>query len=154
VKVAIGASPADWRRTGHKIVAIPSCLGAERIMMRRKVALIVSIVFACSLLATDEDVTFAAQQDSGGFFGRLFRPDQPPTKRPRRRRPGGSTPFLSSPDQRFWGQPFQPWGQPFFKKPKPVQKAQPSEPPLPTVEVKAKDPKARKILVIGDFLAS
>src|ERR1041384_6694205 len=101
----------------------------------RRVALTVLIAFACSLLATDGDVTFAAQQDSGGFFGRLFGPDQPPLKRPRKTRPGGgggSNPFLFSPDQSsgwFWGgqQPFQPWGQPLFKKPKAVTKAQPSE---------------------------
>src|SRR5262249_1314898 len=44
--------------------------------------------------------------------------------------------------------------QPFARKPPPVQKVvPPAAPPVATVEVKPKDPKARKVLVVGDFLA-
>jgi hypothetical protein len=44
---------------------------------------------------------------------------------------------------------------PFGRKPPPVRKqpVEPATPPLATVEVQPKDPKARKILVVGDFLA-
>src|SRR6266542_3138374 len=130
-------------------------------MIRRKIKFVIASVVALSLLMTADDVTFAAQQQDNGFFGRLFGPSpgQPNQGYIKKKRPRGSNPYLfSSPDQQqpsFFGQPLQPFGQPFFMKQRPVRKpTQPNEPPLPTVEVKAKDPKARKILVVGDFLAA
>src|SRR5947199_169177 len=59
-------------------------------MIRRKVAFVVAVVVAFSMLATSDDVTFAATrqvQQDGGFFGRLFGPSSPPDQQYIRRRP-------------------------------------------------------------------
>ena len=125
-------------------------------------SLILAVAFC--LLATGDDVTVAAPWGSGdngggggGFFGQLFGappPNNPDLYHKRQNRSGN--PYLNGPGQSFFT-PF-PFFQPFQPKPPPVHKPQqpqePSTPPVATVEVKPKDPKARKILVIGDFLAS
>jgi hypothetical protein len=72
------------------------------------------------------------QQDRGGFFQRLFGPRQFSEPGP----PG----FESFPG----------FPRPKKKKKTPVV---PAEPAIETAEIQPKDPKARKILVIGDFVA-
>src|SRR5947209_7615479 len=130
----------------------------------QKIALSVALAVVLCLLAAGDDVTLAAswqqQNGGGGFFGQLFG-SPPQNQNPYVRRQnrganpylgGGGGGFFGGQDQSFFSQPWQP----FARKPPPVRKLQPQQPatpPVAAVEVKPKDPKARKILVIGDFLA-
>jgi hypothetical protein len=126
---------------------------------RHRLLFAIALALVFSLLAAGDDVTIAApwsqggwsQGGGGGFFGQLFGAPPPSNQNPyyNRRQNRSSNPFLGGQDQSFFS-PFQP----FVRKPPPAPKLQqPSVPPVATVEVKPKDPKARKILVIGDFLA-
>jgi hypothetical protein len=67
------------------------------------------------------------QPQRGGLFQRLFGPRQ----------------FTAPPGGEFPG---------FFREPKKKKAKKSAEPPVATVEVAPKDPKARKVLVIGDFV--
>src|ERR1700692_4463298 len=124
---------------------------------RRKVLLPIALAVAFSLLATADDVTIAAPWSQGGggggggFFGQLFGAPPPSNQNPyyNRRQNRSGNPFLGGSDQSFFS-PFQP----FVRKPPPVRKLEPpGAPPVAAVEVKPKDANARKVLVIGDFLA-
>lgn len=128
---------------------------------RRHLLLLLALAMVFSLLATGNDVSFASPWSwnsgngggGGGFFGQLFGP--PPTNPYLNRHSRSGNPYLNGPGQSFFS-PFQPF-QPFGSKPPPAvhkpQPQQPSSPPVVAVEVKPKDPKARKVLVIGDYLA-
>jgi hypothetical protein len=89
-----------------------------------------------------------------GLFDRLFGPPPPPppANGKKKRKPRGGlfgNPFLFG-DDSYPDDGYQPQ-RPRKKVKKPP--AAPSEPALVTVPVQPKDPKARKILVIGDFVA-
>ncbi|MEJ0096828.1 MAG: SGNH family hydrolase [Bauldia sp.] len=77
----------------------------------------------------------------GGSYGRA-----PPVEQPRR---GGFLEMLFGPSLLHPFRSFQPPPQPVA----PAQPAQPSEPPVPTVQILPKDANAKKILVLGDFVA-
>ncbi len=62
-------------------------------------------------------------------------------------RPGGLFDFLFGGGRQVRQPPDQ------VRKPSRPRRSQPSQPPVPVVEVTPKDPNARKILVIGDFVA-
>jgi len=87
-----------------------------------------------------------------GLFDRLFGPPPgPPPSSSKKRKPrnnGGlfGNPFL------FGDDPY-PDDIPAAPRKKVRKPAAPAEPAVPTVQVQPKDPKARKILVIGDFVA-
>ena len=83
--------------------------------------------------------------DVGGGGGAYRRPPlvQPPPRR------GGFFEMLFGPSL---FQPFRPFQPPLGPLPLP-QPVQPSEPPVPTVEILPKDKDAKKILVLGDFVA-
>jgi hypothetical protein len=119
-------------------------------MVRRLFSTLVVLALALSFTASEVDAQsqkqrLQQQQDSGGFFSRLFGPRPP---RPVGNGGSNGNPFLFRPFDQGFGQP----GASFFKRPNRFPKA-PSEPPLVTVEVQPKDSKARKILVVGDFAA-
>ncbi|MEI9901536.1 MAG: DUF459 domain-containing protein [Hyphomicrobium sp.] len=126
-------------------------------MARRIFAALLTFLLAFSFVAADVDFSFAAkkrQQQPQGFLDRLFGPAPPPPPQSRRSRQGGggafSNPFLFGPSQPLFGDD----NAPIFQRAKrPKKPRAPSEPPLVTAEVQPKDPKARKILVVGDFVA-
>jgi len=96
-------------------------------------------------------VVVAPGPAEAGLFDRLFGPPPPPPpagKKSRKPRSNGGlfgNPFLFGED---------PYANDFQAPTKKARRpAAPSEPALPTVEIQPKDPKARKILVIGDFVA-
>jgi hypothetical protein len=117
-------------------------------MARRIFAFLLALAVALPVSVT---VPIRAE---AGFLDRLFGPPPgpPPSSHKKQRRPrnnGGlfGNPFLFGDDS----YPDQP--PPTYQRKKPKKRAAPSEPALVTVEVQAKDPKARRILVIGDFVA-
>lgn len=94
--------------------------------VRKLLTLVVAAAtIAVAMPASD---TFAQQQQRRGFFEMLFGPrfmqPRPPPQ-------------------------LQPFGQPVPQKPR----SAPAEPPVPTVEAVAKAPDAKKVLVLGDFVA-
>ena len=118
-------------------------------MPRRKFQLLFAIAVALSLFPIGHDLSFAApRQREGGYFGGLFG-SRPPARAPSYQRQGYANPFLPTPPR---------ISQPNVRKertvPKQQRRQQQSEPPIAAVEVKPKDPEARKILVIGDILGS
>src|SRR5258708_23501869 len=137
-------NPQDGRNSG---MIEQTMIGRHRLLF----AIALALVF--SLVAAGDDVTIAApwsqggwsQGGGGGFFGQLFGAPPPSNQNPyyNRRQNRSGNPFLGGQDQSFFS-PFQP----FVRKPPAAPKLQqPSVPPVATVEVKPKDPKARKILV-------
>jgi hypothetical protein len=93
--------------------------------MRR--VLVLSMIALLSAAVLPALTVPASAQGLGSFFDRLFRPGP-----------------------RFFPRDLRPPGQ---VGKRPVRQA-PAEPPVPKVEVLPKDPKARKVVVIGDFLAT
>jgi hypothetical protein len=116
-------------------------------MARRILAFLIALAVA---LPVSVAVPIHAE---AGFFDRLFGPPPgPPPSYKKQRRPrnnGGlfGNPFL------FGDDPYSDQPPPSYQRKKPRKPAAPSEPALVTVPVQPKDPKARKILVIGDFVA-
>ena len=107
--------------------------------MVRRVSLAVALALSVMFLVLPAGMALAQTPPGyvGGGGGR-----QPP-------QPQGLGGFL---DSLFGGgllQPFRPLRQPVIQS----APAQPSEPPLPTVVIQPKDPDAKKILVVGDFVA-
>jgi hypothetical protein len=115
---------------------------------RRFLTVLIIVIAGLSLVASDVEVSYAQwwQQDQkkykqknngmGGFFGRLFAPrDNAPAFQP-------------------FFRPTAPYGggrKKTVRAPKKKSPSAPGEAPVETVTVEPKDPKARKILVIGDF---
>jgi hypothetical protein len=93
--------------------------------MRR--ILVLSMIALLAAAALPASTIPADAQGIGSFFDRLFRPGP-----------------------RFFPRDLLPPGE---VGKRPVRQA-PAEPPVPKVEVLPKDPKARKLVVIGDFLAT
>jgi len=77
--------------------------------------------------------TKKAKRDERSFFQRLF--GMPSRSKPRQSRAEEDRPPIQK------------------QKPRKKKKQRASEPPLPVVEVEEKDPNARKVLVVGDFIA-
>lgn len=111
------------------------------------------LVAGMAVLMATPDVSFAQRVPPGDVgFGR-----QPPPPQPRRGGllemlfgPGILQPRRAPPQQRPGLQPLFP-GE--ARNPPPRQRQRPAEPPVPTVTVVEKDPDAKKVLVIGDFVA-
>ncbi len=124
-------------------------------MARRILAALLAVAIAFSFLAADVDFGFAAprKKQQQGFLDRLFGPPPQQQQSRRTRSSGGGAfgnPFLFGPSQPFFSN--QP--PPIFQRTKrPRKPSAPSVPPLVTVEVQAKDPKARKVLIVGDYVA-
>ncbi len=102
--------------------------------MRRLLTSLAALIVAL-LLAAPFDAAFA-QQPPGLIGG-----PPPPSG------PGGFFDFLFGP------RPVRPPAQQRQQAPAPPRSSQPSEPPVAVVQVTPKDAKARKILVVGDFVA-
>jgi hypothetical protein len=100
--------------------------GREVIAAMRRVLILLTIA-VLKAAALPASTMPADAQGLSGFFDRLFRPGP-----------------------RFFPRELLPPGQ---VGKRPVRQA-PAEPPVPKVEVLPKDPKARKVVVIGDFLAT
>jgi hypothetical protein len=125
---------------------------SRTISRRYRVAL--SLGLAAFLLILTADAAALAgswSQGGGGFFGQIFgSPWGGGDPYYNRRGRGSGNPYLSSPDQ---GGFFSLFGGP--KRSPPPRKVQPAgPPPVAAVEVKPKDAKARRVLVVGDFLAA
>jgi uncharacterized protein len=117
--------------------------------MARRAFLAILLTALSLLLALPHEAAFA-QTPPGDIGNQRSRPPPPPTQR------GG---FL---DLLFGSRLFQPTrpppgfrvapGNPFFRGTL-APPGRPAEPPLQTVEVVPKEPGAKKILVLGDFVA-
>ena len=116
--------------------------------MARRVIIAILLTALGFLLALPGDSGFAQTPPAGIGQGRRLPPPPPPQRRggfldllfgPRLIQPGRPPPGLRFPNN------------PFFQGQQPLLR--PSEPPLPTIVVIPKDPKAKKILVLGDFVA-
>jgi hypothetical protein len=123
-------------------------------MARRIFAALLAVAIAFSMVVADVDFGFAAsrKKQQGGFLDRLFGPPPQQQQSRKSRSSGGAfgNPFLFRPSQPL----FSDQG-PVFQRPKrPKKQRAPSEPPLVTAEIQPKDPKARKILIIGDYVAA
>ncbi|MET4634596.1 hypothetical protein ABIE08_002509 [Kaistia defluvii] len=110
-------------------------------------AFVALILVSAALLSATEPSVAQYRRGPAGFLDRLFGierppPDQflmPPEDVGRRRQPSGQRPPRQSGDQ-----------------PPPVRKkrpAAPAEPIYPALEIQPKNPDARKVLVVGDFVA-
>jgi hypothetical protein len=102
--------------------------------MTRPIALLLLLIFATAGI--------------GGLAVAQSYPPPPPGYAYPAPRQGGFGSFFG----RLFGPRYQTPPPPGFYPPRKIRVA-PAEPPLPTVTVVEKDPKARKILVVGDFAA-